>query len=73
MTMTIWDPGDGEGESYATFSCDQASLMDLLLLAQLYPEGYAAENGTVSKFIKAIADNKKISNPSGFTPINRPS
>jgi hypothetical protein len=59
--------------------------MELILLAQLSPEGYAAANGIISKIFKAVSDKKTLDNPSGFlhrcaqnardqlTPAYRPS
>ena len=53
-----------------TFHCDRASIMELILLAQLSPEGYDAANGIISKIFKAVSDSKTLDNPSGFLHLS---
>ena len=48
------------------FGCDEASIKDLFLLAQLSNSGYQAAINIVSKLYKKISDHQSINNPSGF-------
>ena len=48
------------------FGCDEPSIKDLFLLAQLSNNGYQAAINIVSKLYKKISDHQSINNPSGF-------
>ena len=48
------------------FGCDEASIMGLVLLSQVSPQGYEEANSIIGKLIKAVSDDRAIRKPSAF-------
>ena len=59
-------PTDGWGVDRKRGGSERATVMDLVMLAQLSVVGYEEANSIISKLIKKMSDGERLNNPSAF-------